>query len=141
MIEIVNRQRRRPIPTQRLGDIAARALKAIGTTDVAVTVAFISDRSIRHLNQRFRGKNVATDVLSFPAEQADFELSEGRTLGDIVISTDRAAEQAAQHGLEFEEELAQLILHGLLHLHGYDHESDNGEMDALEVQLREKLGL
>ncbi len=84
---------------------------------------------------------MATDVLSFPAEQADFELSEGRTLGDIVISTDRAAEQAAQHGLEFEEELAQLILHGLLHLHGYDHESDNGEMDALEVQLREKLGL
>lgn len=141
MIEIVNRQRRLKIREQMLGQIASRALSAISAEDSGVTIAFISDRSMRTLNRRFRGKNVATDVLSFGSEQAEFELSEGHTLGDIVISVDRAEDQAAEHGLEFEEELAQLILHGLLHLCGYDHESDNGEMNALEIKLREQLGL
>ena len=62
-------------------------------------------------------------------------------MGDVVISVERAEAQAAEHGLGFEEEVAQLILHGLLHLCGYDHETDNGEMNRLELRLRRRLGI
>ena len=89
----------------------------------------------------WRGKRATTDVLSFPAEQAEFEKAEGLSLGDIVISTEQAARQAKQHGLSFENEIAQLILHGLLHLSGYDHETDHGEMNRLELRLRKRLGI
>jgi probable rRNA maturation factor len=125
----------------RWRDVAERALAALGTSDAGVTIAFVSDRSIQELNRRFREKNRPTDVLSFPSEQASFEINQGRNLGDIVISVERAAAQAAEHGMEFEDEISQLILHGLIHLHGYDHETDDGEMNSLELELREKLAL
>jgi probable rRNA maturation factor len=80
-------------------------------------------------------------VLSFPAGQDEFEKAEGLSLGDVIISVEQAARQAAENGLELEEELAQLILHGLLHLCGYDHERDGGEMNALELRLRRRLGI
>jgi probable rRNA maturation factor len=141
MIELINKQRRRPLQMDRWREVAERALEALGTSDAGVTIAFVSDRSIRELNRRFREMNRPTDVLSFPAEQAPFEINQGRNLGDIVISVERAAAQAAEHGMEFEDEISQLILHGLIHLHGYDHETDDGEMNSLELKLREKLGL
>jgi probable rRNA maturation factor len=125
----------------RWRDVAERALAALGTSDAGVTIAFVSDRSIQELNRRFREKNRPTDVLSFPSEQTSFELSQGRNLGDIVISVERAAAQADEHGMEFEDEISQLILHGLIHLHGYDHETDDGEMNRLELELREKLAV
>lgn len=87
------------------------------------------------------GKLGTTDVLSFPAAQDEFEKLEGLRLGDVVISVEQAARQAAAHGLEFEEEVAQLILHGVLHLCGYDHETDGGEMNRLELRLRRRLGI
>ncbi len=80
-------------------------------------------------------------MLSFPAEQDEFEQLSGATLGDVVISVEQAARQADEHGLTFEDEVAQLILHGLLHLCGYDHETDDGEMNALELRLRRRLGI
>ena len=96
---------------------------------------------MRELNRRWRGKRAATDVLSFPAEQTEFEKAAGSTLGDIAISIERAARQAKEHGLSFENEIAQLIVHGLLHLSGYDHETDHGEMNRLELKLRKRLGI
>jgi probable rRNA maturation factor len=101
----------------------------------------VSDWLMRELNQRWSGKRGTTDVLSFPSEQEEFEKGEGASLGDVVISVEQAARQAAEHGLELENELEQLILHGLLHLCGYDHETDNGEMNALELRLRRRLGI
>ena len=106
-----------------------------------VTVAFVSDRLMRELNRRWRGKQGTTDVLSFPNEQDEFEKLEGSTLGDVVISVEQARRQAAAHDLSFETEVRQLILHGLLHLCGYDHETDNGEMNRLEFRLRRRLGI
>jgi probable rRNA maturation factor len=85
------------------------------------------------LNRQFRGIDKATDVLSFP--------SDGPDLGDIAVSVDMAAAQAKENGLKLDEEIAQLILHGLLHLSGYDHETDNGEMNRLELRLRKKLAI
>ncbi len=89
----------------------------------------------------WRHKRGTTDVLSFPAEQDEFEKAEGERLGDVVISVEQAARQAKEHKLKFDEEVAQLILHGLLHLCGYDHERDDGEMNRLELSLRRRLGI
>jgi probable rRNA maturation factor len=141
MIEVINRQRRRQIDVARWIEFATKALKIIGQRDEGATIAFISDRAMRDLNGRFRGRHTTTDVLSFPAQRAEFEKLSDVGLGDVVISVERASAQAAEHGLDFEEEVAQLILHGLLHLCGYDHETDEGEMNRLELRLRRRLGI
>ena len=141
MIEVVNRQRKQPLDEGRWRAFAERALRAVPARGAGATVAFVSDRSMRELNRRWRGKSGTTDVLSFPSGQEEFEKGEGLSLGDVVISVEQAARQAAEHGLDFEGEVAQLILHGLLHLCGYDHERDDGEMNALELRLRRRLGI
>jgi probable rRNA maturation factor len=117
-----------------------KALKAIGKEGHDATIAFVSDRQIETLNKRFRGLGKPTDVLSFPAYEDEFAEASKRNLGDIAISVERAESQAKENGLSFEREIAQLILHGLLHLCGYDHETDSGEMNRLELRLRRKLG-
>ena len=132
MVEVVNRQRRLKLDTEAWSNFAARALDAIGKSESSATIAFVSDNRIRGLNRQFRGVDKATDVLSFPAE-------EKLNLGDVAVSVDTAAVQAKENGLTLDEELAQLILHGLLHLCGHDHETDNGEMNQLELRLRRKL--
>src|SRR5437762_1040925 len=139
MIDIVNRQRRRKINQKHWRDFAARAIEAIGNRHKTVTIVFVSDSAIRKLNKQFRDTDRVTDVLSFPAEPEHFENQS--SLGEIVISTDRAGAQAKTNGLSLQNEIEQLILHGLLHLCGYDHETDNGEMTRLELKLRKKLGI
>ena len=141
MIEVVNRQRRRKIDAKQWREFGENALQAIGTNRNGATIAFVSDDAIMKLNRGFRGKDHVTDVLSFPAEQSEFEKAAGSSLGDVVISIEQAARQAKEHGLSLEHEMSQLILHGLLHLSGYDHETDRGEMDRLELRLRKRLGI
>jgi probable rRNA maturation factor len=141
MIEVVSRQRKLPLDCERWREFVEKAIEVAPAGGAGVTVAFVSDRAMRGLNQRWRGKRGTTDVLSFPAGQDEFEGVEGTSLGDVVISVEQAARQAAEHGLKFEEEVAQLILHGLLHLCGYDHETDEGEMNRLELRLRRRLGI
>jgi probable rRNA maturation factor len=141
MIEVVNRQRKVPVDRERWREFTEMALKVVPAGGAGVTVAFVSDRAMRELNRMWRRKVGTTDVLSFPAGQDEFEKAEGETLGDVVISVEQAARQALEHGLEFDEEVSQLILHGLLHLCGHDHETDNGEMNRLELKLRRRLGI
>ena len=134
MVEVVNRQRRLQLDTEAWSSFAVRALRAIGKSEASATIAFVSNKRIRELNRQFRGIDKATDVLSFPAEEES-------NLGDVAVSVETAADQAKENGLSFDDEIAQLILHGLLHLSGYDHETDNGEMNRLELRLRRKLGI
>jgi len=141
MIEVVNRQRKVVLDGEHWEKSTAKALKVVPAKGAGVTVAFVSDRAMRELNRRWRGNGGTTDVLSFPAGQDEFEKVEGLRLGDVVISVEQAARQAEEHGLSFEREVAQLILHGLLHLCGYDHETDKGEMNRLELRLRRRLGI
>ena len=141
MVEIVNRQRKVPVDPERWQLFTSRALKATPAEAANVTIAFVSDRHMRELNRQWRGKTGTTDVLSFPAGEDEFANPNGSSLGDVVISLEQAARQAGEHDLAVEDEIAQLILHGLLHLCGYDHETDNGEMDRLEMKLRTKLGI
>jgi probable rRNA maturation factor len=141
MIEVVSRQRRRKIDCERWQVFGEQALKVIGKGEYHATIAFVSDRQIKILNQRFRGLDRPTDVLSFPAGDEKFTETLEPSLGDIAISVERAESQAVENGLAFETEIAQLILHGLLHLYGYDHETDEGEMNRLELRLRRKMGI
>jgi probable rRNA maturation factor len=99
-----------------------------------MTVALVPDRRVRELNRRYRRKDRPTDVLSFPA-------GEPGQLGDVVISLGVARRQADAAGHALDTELRVLALHGLLHLLGYDHERDEGQMARLERRLRRKGGL
>jgi probable rRNA maturation factor len=102
-----------------------------------VSVLLTTDAAIRRLNRQFRGKNKATDVLSFPAEGIG---AEGYA-GDLAVSVPTALRQAIEQGHSLSTEIKVLILHGLLHLAGYDHEADQGKMARRERQLRARLAL
>lgn len=102
-----------------------------------VEVLLTNDAELKRLNRSFRGKNKATDVLSFPAAA---EIASVHA-GDLAISLDMAARQAEQFGHSLRDEVRILLLHGLLHLAGFDHETDKGEMAEREVELRKKLKL
>jgi probable rRNA maturation factor len=103
----------------------------------AVDVLLASDATLRQLNKTFRNKNRPTDVLSFPAPSA----FAAKHAGDLAISLETAARQAKTYGHTLAEETKILLLHGLLHLYGEDHETDNGEMAAREANLRRELRL
>jgi probable rRNA maturation factor len=98
-----------------------------------VSIAFIDDEAMTSLNRKFRRKNKTTDVLTFPGDD--------RFLGDIVISVDQARRQAVDEKHSLATEVRYLILHGILHALGYDHETDDGEMNFLEVEVRELVGI
>ena len=112
---------------------ACRAVKLRG----AVSVLLTSSREMQTLNRRFLGKDGPTDVLSFPAEPG----SGPRVAGDLAISVDIAAKSAKQLGHAVREEVKILVLHGVLHLAGYDHETDGGRMAKKEDRLRRALKL
>jgi probable rRNA maturation factor len=122
----------------RRRELARFLRQAIEATGLAgeVSVLLTGDEAIRTLNRKYRHKNKATDVLSFPA----MEMSEG-VAGDLVISLETALTQAEERGHTLEMEIRVLLLHGLLHLAGYDHEADNGTMHRKETKLRRELGL
>ncbi len=141
MVEVVNRQRKLKVDLDRWKAFSERALEVVPAKSDGVTIAFVSDRAMSELNRMWRGKRGTTDVLSFPAEQDDFESVEGSSLGDVVISLEQAARQAKENRMKLDQEIAQLILHGMIHLCGYDHSADKGDMDRLELRLRKKLGI
>jgi probable rRNA maturation factor len=130
-VVLVNRQRRRRIDSTRLRRVlrgAAKALRVQGE----VALVFAGDRTLRRLNREYRGKDEATDVLSFPG-------SPEVGLGDIVISVETAGRNAVRQRRSVTQELDVLALHGFLHVLGYDHETDDGTMDRLERRLRRRL--
>ncbi|MFI5142483.1 MAG: rRNA maturation RNase YbeY [Thermoanaerobaculales bacterium] len=123
--------------TGQLRRLAQEALGRLGYSRVEVGVLFCDDATIRTLNRHFRDEDAATDVLSFPAGDEPGESTP--YLGDIAISVETAARQAREVGVELVHELETLLLHGLVHLAGFDHETDSGEMAALESRLRREL--
>ncbi len=141
MIDLINKQRLVRLNRARLCQLADATLQTVGCAEAAVTLAFVRDAAMRRLNRQYRGHDRATDVLAFPATEAA-PLAAGEApifLGDIVIATDTASRQAAASGLTLERELSELVIHGVLHLCGYDHETDNGEMVRLERRVRRRL--
>jgi probable rRNA maturation factor len=120
-----------------------RARKAVGLR-TQVNVLVTSSAAVRSLNRQFRKQNKATDVLSFPANSLGSESRGGvkaRTAGDVAISADIAFDNSIKLGHPVSQEVKILVLHGILHLAGFDHERDNGEMARKEVKLRRALRL
>ena len=141
MPDVINLQRKIKVDIQPLRSFLTELVSVVPEASAkTLSVAFISDRRMKQLNELFRGKASTTDVLSFPYDPAPFEPDQ-HNLGDIVISVEQAQKQADENGLPLEVELKQLVLHGLLHLCGMDHETDNGEMNDRELKLRTLLDL
>ena len=134
---LIRRQRRISADWEELEDFLGRIPAALAPSPFSVCL--LSDRSIRSYNLRFRQKNEATDVLSFPMGPP--EIGEENYLGDILISVQTAHRNATRFGLRLEDEIKALILHGLLHLMGQDHERDNGQMTRHERRWATRLGL
>ncbi|MGH9324376.1 MAG: rRNA maturation RNase YbeY, partial [Vicinamibacteria bacterium] len=140
-----NFQRRHPVDGPRLSAFLTQVASAIGEHRSA-TLALVTDSRIQRLNRDFRGFDKPTDVLSFPSGDAEGELTPGAPggedyLGDIVISVETAERQARRLHSTLVRELEILTLHGFLHLLGYDHQTDGGEMRRIEYRLRRRFGI
>ena len=160
---IINRQRAIRVPIRTLEKFLARAMKALRLPQDAAAVCFVTSSQITKWNKAYRGKSKPTDVLSFPGGDdsgpKDTLRRRGRRirnkfltsatpfpssisyLGDIAIAPAVARQNARLYGRALEDEMRILILHGLLHLMGYDHETDTGQMDRREKRLRRILGI
>jgi probable rRNA maturation factor len=143
-----NRQRAVRLARRPLESFLRRVQGEVGFPRAAVTVRLVSDAKIARLNETFRKKKGPTDVLSFPTvirrrpvRLGSKAVKSGEYLGDIAISPATARRYAKKNGRKLSSELQVLILHGVLHLLGYDHETDRGEMHRVERKLRKRLGL
>jgi probable rRNA maturation factor len=147
---IENRQRAVRLARRPLEAFLRRVQDELGLQEAGVTICLVSNAEIARMNETFRKKKGPTDVLSFPSvarrrpvhlRRMTSKLKAGEYLGDIAISPAIARRYAKQHGRKLSGELRMLILHGVLHLLGYDHETDRGEMDRVEHKLRKRFGL
>ena len=129
---ILNRQRKHAIDKGEIRQFLSSLVPALCLDELAFSVVFMTDEVIRRYNRTYRGFDKPTDVLSFQGDDA--------YLGDILISSETAYNQARKSSkLGFDTNIRRLILHGLLHLMGYDHETDHGEMRAFERRLRRRF--
>jgi len=157
---IINRQQQVHVSVRELEKFLARVGRQLRINTNTLTVCLVTNAEIARWNRAYRGKAGPTDVLSFPMERADrtrgrqngrrglrrpdfaaFSRPSTRYLGDIAIAPAVARRNARRFGRTFEEEMRILILHGILHLMGYDHETDQGQMDRREQKLRRALKL
>ena len=149
---ILNQQHEVRVARRPLESFLRRVKSELGVNQWDVTVCLVSDKAMARLNQNFRRKKGPTDVLSFPTvaerrparrlrrlQAANFRKQE--YLGDIAISPTTARRYAKKNNRALASELRVLILHGVLHLLGYDHETDQGQMDRIEQKLRSRFGL
>lgn len=158
---ILNRQRKVRVARRPLEEFLRRIQEAMNLCGAEVTICLVSDAEIARMNESFRKKKGPTDVLSFPAAENENEGKKifkaggkkskdsgkrkskyrEKYLGDIAIAPETAKRYAKKNGRTLREELRVLILHGVLHLLGYDHETDRGEMDRIERKMRRRFGL
>lgn len=109
----------------------------MGYPDSELSVAIVGDRSIRHLNREYLGRDKPTNVISFAMQEGEFPGVNPGLLGDVVISADTCAREAEEGGVSFDTRLTFLLLHGILHLTGYDHER-SGEAEARRMETKER---
>src|ERR1700722_13645251 len=153
---IQNQQHRVRVPIAELNRFFARVRKRLRIPAGAITIVLVTDPKMKAWNRAFRGKNRPTDVLSFPGDDSPEQRKVSKKsrrksraarrpadfyLGDMAIAPAVARSNARRFGRAFTVEMRILILHGILHLMGYDHETDQGQMDRREARLRRELGL
>jgi rRNA maturation RNase YbeY len=150
---ILNKQKKVRFAKRSFERFLRRTQRELAIPDAEITIAFVSDQEMAQWNERYRMKKGPTDVLSFPAVASPRaarpgEAASGRNgsrapeiLGDIAIAPETARRYALENGRTLGKELRVLVLHGVLHLMGYDHESDHGQMNRIEQKLRRRLGI
>lgn len=153
----MNRQRAVRVPIEQLEKFTSRARRILRLPEGSFAICLVTNAEIARWNRAYRRKAGPTDVLSFPAEDQHARRTQRKTvrresplansgaarryLGDIAIAPAVARRNARRFGRTFSEEMRILILHGILHLMGYDHETDSGQMDRREQRLRRELGI
>ena len=136
MISVSNKQRTIKLNIPKIKQQLALILRTVNRADFEVNVQFVSDKIMAKFNQQYRDKSGPTDILSFPMED-----EEEKILGDILIAPAYLKKDAVQRGITFDDRLRLLLIHGVLHLMGYDHitEADYKTMRAREITLEKKL--
>jgi len=143
-VYIKNQQRLIKVNQQRITRLLTKALRLLGLHRAELSIFFVNDIRMRILNSEYRGVDKTTDVLSFP-QSADFSIHESRftvhefVLGDIVINLHKANRQATEYGTTLNDELKRLLIHGLLHLIGYDHEMGKYAERKMQKKTNEVL--
>ena len=140
-MKIHNKQKNVRLPLRPLEKFSEKAMRQLKLKSDSAAIAFVTDSEIARLNKTYRKKTKPTDVLSFPAQNFSKHPNRNEFLGDIAIAPNVARRYAKKNGRSLETEICILILHGILHLLGYDHETDQGLMDRIEHKLRHKLRL
>jgi len=135
VIEVQNLQERVPIDDLPIGEWAARAISALHIENAELSVVIVDNDEIRELNRTYLEKDRPTNVISFPQQEGDGPL--GEHLGDVVISAEKAAQEAQDAGMSLEERMLELLVHGICHLTGYDHERGTEE-EAREMEEAEE---
>ena len=135
-VAVINRQDRVPVDRRKIGAAARRILNRLGYKGYELTVVLVDDREITRLNRRYFGRNRPTNVISFPMMEGTPLSLQAKILGDVIISADTARRDAEEVGKRAGEEILFLLIHGILHLAGYDHEGRKKE--RLEMEAKEK---
>ncbi|MDZ4184052.1 MAG: rRNA maturation RNase YbeY [Desulfuromonadales bacterium] len=135
-IQIENRQRQQKISIPQLRKVARKILSVSGCPDAELSILIVGDRRIRQINRDYLQRDKSTNVISFAQQEGEVLGGSGLLLGDVVISAATAARDAAEAGVPFVSELYFLLLHGILHLLGYDHER-SGAAEAVRMETRE----
>src|SRR5262249_12964541 len=137
----LNKQKKVRLALRPLESFALKSLRQLKLKPDSVAIAFVADSEIARLNKTYRKKNQPTDVLSFRASRLAKPKESNGFIGDIAIAPAVARRYAKKNARTLQNEICILILHGILHLLGYDHETDRGQMDWIENKLRRELGL
>ncbi len=132
-IQVLNRQRRYKIHRKSVASFCADLLQCLDQPPLTLSIVFVGPATIRALNRRFLKRDYATNVLSFSYDGVSMDRLP--FLGEVVIAPESAVRQAARYGVHPEKELRKLLVHGILHLLGYDHQTDRGQMNRLQAKL------
>jgi probable rRNA maturation factor len=141
-VNVIRRHRRPGVSVARVGADARRLLRALDEAQAELSVSLVDEAAMRRLNRDYRGHDRPTDVLAFAMREGVRAPGDAAVLGDVVISLDTAARQAQERGVSAADEVRTLLIHGILHLLGYDHERsvlDACRMRAMERRLRVAL--
>lgn len=136
-IQIENQQKRIKIDRRRIRGRVNALLKLLDCANMEISITFVDDAAMQQMNKQYLDKDRPTNVLSFPLQEGEFSDINPEILGDIVISVDTANRDAAKGNLSFDEEILFLIIHGLLHLIGYNHEN-TPTADVRKMKKKEK---
>jgi probable rRNA maturation factor len=136
-----NRQSKHKISKKKIKKTVQAILNALDFPEGEISILFVDDPQIEELNQKYRNRKGPTNVIAFAMREGEFSDLTPHLLGDVVISTDTVAREAQNFGVPFERRINELLVHGILHLFGYDHEKSEGDTRKMEQKSKELLNL